>query len=229
MRDRQLALFDKATTANARVLEHGGDVRKGKRKLARPLDTKRPLHVVLRSSRATREWSTLRSSVAGRIRNDARRLAWRYGLTLYRYANVGNHIHMLTRARSHPGLQCFLRVFAGVTAKRVTGARRGRAAGKFWDRLAYSRIVSWGREYRSVAAYVRQNEDEARGIRRTPRRGRERARATPSRVGPHAPFPLAHKTAPPERREGRPGGLCFGLRCRTATERVDETRTSCHR
>jgi REP element-mobilizing transposase RayT len=188
MRDRQLVLFGNGTRAKPAVIEHGGDVGKGKRKRARPLDTKRPLHVVLRSSRATRDWSMLRSSVAGRIKNDARRLARRYGLTLYRYANVGNHIHMLTRARSRAGLQCFLRVFAGVTAKRVTGPRRGRAVGKFWDRLAYSRIVSWGREYRSVAANVRQNEDEARGIRRATRARREHARAALSRVGPHAPF-----------------------------------------
>jgi hypothetical protein len=188
MRDRQLVLFGKTTIGNARLIEHGGDVGKGKRKRARPLDTKKPLHVVLRSSRATRDWSMLRSSFAGRIKNDARRLARRYGLTLYRYANVGNHIHMLARARSRPGLQCFLRVFAGVTAKLVTGARRGRPVGRFWDRLAYSRIVSWGREYRSVAAYVRQNEDEARGIRRPTRAGRTRARTALSRVGRHAPF-----------------------------------------
>jgi REP element-mobilizing transposase RayT len=185
MRDRQLALFGNETLEGPHLTEHGGDVRRGKRKVARPLDTKKPLHVVLRSSRAKRQWSMLRPSVAGRIRRDARTLARRYGLTLYRYANVGNHIHILAQARSRPALQRFLRVFAGVTARLVTGARRGRPVGRFWDRLAYSRIVSWGREFRSVGAYVRQNEDEALGLRS--RTGRKRARGTPSRVAPHGP------------------------------------------
>jgi REP element-mobilizing transposase RayT len=182
MRNRQLALFRQQRIADPRQLEHGGDVRLGKRKLARPIDTKRPLHVVLRSSRAKREWSMLHSKFAARIRRKANSLARCHDVRLYRYANVGNHIHMLASVRSRPALQSLLRVFAGATAQIVTGARKGRPSGKFWDRLAYSRIVSWGREFRSVSAYVRQNEDEARGLRSY--RPRRRRCVAPSDVPP---------------------------------------------
>jgi hypothetical protein len=67
--------------------------------------------------------------------------------------------------------QSFLRVFAGMTARLVTGAHKGEPIGRFWDSVAYSRIVSWGREFRSVGAYVRKNEEEALGLR--PPRARE--------------------------------------------------------
>jgi REP element-mobilizing transposase RayT len=120
---------------------------------------------VLGSSRAKRAWSMLRPDLAAPIRRKAGSLARRYDVRLYRYANAGNHIHILAKVRSRPALQSFLRVFAGATARLVTGARKGRPVGKFWDRLAYSRIVSWGREFSSVSAYVRQNQDEALGLR----------------------------------------------------------------
>jgi REP element-mobilizing transposase RayT len=170
MRNCQLALFGSDALAPAPSLEHGGDVRRGKRKIARPLNTRLPVHVVLRSSRAKREWSMLRSAVAARIRRTVHRQARRYDVRVYRYANVGNHIHLLGQARSRPAFQSFLRVVAGVTARIVTGARRGRPVGRFWDRLAYTRVVSWGCEFRCVGAYVQQNEDEARGLRPHERR-----------------------------------------------------------
>jgi REP element-mobilizing transposase RayT len=177
----QRVLFGKEILGYPPSLEHGGDVRRGKRKIARPLCAKKPLHIVLRSSRARREWSMLRPSFAGRIAHTLRRLARRHDVRLYRYANVGNHIHILGQARSRKAFQAFLRGFAGVTARIVTGARRGVPVGRFWDRLAYTRIVSWGREYRAVRAYVRQNEDEAFGVRPyQPRRGT----SPPRRVTP---------------------------------------------
>jgi hypothetical protein len=40
--------------------EHGGSIRQGRRKLARPVDPKRPLHVVLRSEKAKGDLSLLR-------------------------------------------------------------------------------------------------------------------------------------------------------------------------
>jgi REP element-mobilizing transposase RayT len=196
VRSSQLALFKKAPIADAPSLEHGGDIRLGKRKIARPLDTSKPLHIVLRSSRAKRDWSLLRPAFAPQIRRRIKTLARRHGLALYGYANSGNHIHILGRARSREGFQSFLRVFAGVTARLVTGARRGRPVGRFWDRLAYSRIVSWGREYRAVGAYVRQNADEALGLRPYRRRGRRPPARKPRPPPPAAgPPPRARCTA----------------------------------
>jgi REP element-mobilizing transposase RayT len=191
MRNNQLALFGIAALGTTPSLEHGGDVRAGRRRVARPIDTKKPLHVVLRSSRARRAWSMLHPDFAAPIRRKAGSLARRYGVRVYRYANVGNHIHLLASVRSRPALQSFLRVFAGLTARLVTGARRGRPVGRFWDRLAYTRIVSWGREFRAVGAYVKQNEAEALGLR--PHAARRPRAARHPRAAHHP------RTAPPVR------------------------------
>jgi hypothetical protein len=77
---------------------------------------------------------------------------------IYEFANAGNHLHLLIRAKCRFALQDFLRAFAGVVARLITGARKGRPIGKFWDFLAYSRVVTWGRDFFGVRAYIVQNE-----------------------------------------------------------------------
>jgi REP element-mobilizing transposase RayT len=114
-------------------------------------------------------------------------LASRTGVRVYEYANVGNHVHLLVRAKHRSAFQRFLRSFAGVAARLITGARRGRSVGRFWDRLAYSRVVSWGREFRCVREYVIRNELEFLGVISYQPRSKRRG-ATPAfpgqRLGP---------------------------------------------
>jgi hypothetical protein len=112
-----------------------------------------------------------------------RRFAKRYGIRVYGFANAGNHLHLVVRTYSRLALQDFLRTFAGVTARRLTGARKGRPVGRFWDLLAYSRIVAWGRDYLGVRAYIAINETEGAGLippRRRASRGFKPSRAPPS-------------------------------------------------
>ena len=62
---------------------------------------------------------------------------------------------------------CFsprLRTVAAVLARRVTGARRGNAVGRFWDAPAYSRLLTWGREFAAVRGYCARNRLEAIGF-----------------------------------------------------------------
>jgi REP element-mobilizing transposase RayT len=156
---RQLSFFRTLGCATPRI-EHGGEVRLRRRKLTRPIDTRRPLHVVLRSTRARGAWSLRTRVNDGLIRATLRRYARRYAVRLYEFANAGNHLHLLLRPTCRIGLQNFLRVFAGVSARLVTRARKGRPIGRFWDFLAYSRIVQWGRDFFGVRTYVRDNELE---------------------------------------------------------------------
>lgn len=148
---RQLALLPKPS------LEHGSTLRTGKRKTARPIDTKRAMHLVMRASRARGQWSMLREEHKGRIERLVRLTSSCHGVRVYRFSNVGNHLHLLVRARTRDGFQNFLRVVTAQTAALVTGARKGNPKGKFWDALAYSRVVSWGREFKKLQAYLSKN------------------------------------------------------------------------
>jgi hypothetical protein len=158
MRAQQLNLFPKPAT------DHGGSIRKGKRKIQRPFDRKRPMHLVLRSSRATKNWSFLHRRNKGAIHGLVLDLAEKYGVKLYKYENVGNHLHLLAKFPSRRELKAFLRVLAQGVMFQVTGARKGKPQGRFFDAIAYSRVVSWGREFTALKAYLWKNALESLGF-----------------------------------------------------------------
>jgi REP element-mobilizing transposase RayT len=137
------------------------------------------MHLVMRSSRARGRWSLRRPEADRLVRTAMRRFARRHGIRIYEFANAGNHLHLLIRAKCRFALQDFLRAFAGVVARLITGARKGRPIGKFWDFLAYSRVVTWGRDFFGVRAYIVQNELETIG--RIPHTHRGRIRKQSSR------------------------------------------------
>ncbi|MGK5081709.1 transposase [Bdellovibrionota bacterium FG-1] len=151
-------------------ISHGGEHSLGKRKTVRPIDPKQALHVVLRSSQARGEFSMLHPRHCNLLEEFARKLAKRWGVRLYRYANVGNHIHLLIRVPSRAVWKRFLRELAGGIAIIVTGAKKGAALARnktgrgFWDHLAFSRIVQFGRDFEGMGRYLIKNLFEAAGI-----------------------------------------------------------------
>jgi REP element-mobilizing transposase RayT len=168
---RQMSFLKEPAFKNWNRREHGGSLGVGKRKTFRPVDTRRPMHLVLRSSRAKGEYSMLRSRFEKRIRSAVYRYARENGVKVRQYANSGNHLHLLVQARTREGFQRFLKAAAGVIARIVTGAKKGSAFGRFWDALAYSRVVEWGRAYFTANYYVIQNEMEAAGVWYRPKPG----------------------------------------------------------
>ena len=174
-------------------LDHGGGRREGKRKLARPVTTKRPMHVVLKSSQARGEHSMLSPKVVRKIEARLHADAAKNQVRIRGYVNVGNHLHLIVQPRTRAGFQRFLRTFSGVVARMVTGARRGRAvngaasrggvcagaarrgsarggspgvgsqARAFWDALAFSRVVTLGRAYEGLKKYFEMNSAESGG------------------------------------------------------------------
>jgi REP element-mobilizing transposase RayT len=154
----QRSLFDRPVQIELARTRHGGDVRRGKRKLERPVSTRRPMHLVLTSRRASGPLSMRRHD--GTVREVLRRMARRFEIRIYDFANVGSHMHLVLRARRREGFQSFLRSFAGLVARRITGAERGRRRGRFFDGLAWSRVVSWSRDYWGLRNYVFLNQVE---------------------------------------------------------------------
>ena len=146
------------------TLAYRGEVQKGKRKIARPFDPRRPLHVVFRSTRARGEWSLLRPRHRHSVERTLDSTAEACGIRIHRFVNVGNHLHLLLSAPNRMAIRSFLRRFAGEVAMRVTGASKLNAIGRFWDALVYTRVVSWGREFDTVMRYLVKNVFEATGL-----------------------------------------------------------------
>jgi REP element-mobilizing transposase RayT len=152
------------------VSSHGGSLAPGKRKSARPIDPKQGLHVVLRSSLARGDHSMLRSNHCQNIHDFTHQLAKHWSVRIYRFANVGNHIHLLIKVPSRAIWRRFIRELSGGIAVIVTGARKGSSLTKnesgrgFWDGLVFTRIVKFGRDFVGVKTYLAKNLFEAAGL-----------------------------------------------------------------
>lgn len=169
-------LFLPGFNRNTKKGAHGGEHTLGKRKGSRPFDPKQAMHVVLKSSKARGKFSLLLPQHCNHIQQLVNRLKVRWNIAVYRYANAGNHLHLLVRAKSRADWQGFIRELAGGIAMIVTGARKGnamirpKASGPesakrgFWDYLVFTRLVRFGRDFNGVARYVAINLWEGMGI-----------------------------------------------------------------
>lgn len=163
IRKLQLPLWTADAGDKTKKNAHGGSLAYGRRKEKRPLSFKRPVHLVLRASKARGAWNLLRHErkVDALLRIQARR----HHVRVQNYVNVGNHLHIKLRVYSRESFGAFLKSFAALLARKVTGARRGRAlvgsTKKFWDGLAFTRILYHSIEEKLLARYFTANNIEA--------------------------------------------------------------------
>ena len=143
---------------------HGGSDTKGRRKAARPIVTKSPMHFTFKSTRARGPWSFHRFDKAIAVK--VKEIAKTYRVKVRRFQSVGNHLHIVAQAATRREMQNFLRVLPQAIAFLVTGTRRGNAIGRFWDGLVHSRIVHWGKDWRHMQDYIEKNRLEAAGFPR---------------------------------------------------------------
>jgi hypothetical protein len=166
MRKKQLDFFNTKSEFRAGRAEYGGalngkDRRIGKRKVQRPFDRKKPIFLTLKASCAKGKLSMRNYNRDVEIRALIDQEAKRSGAKLHSYSNNGNHLHLFARFPSRAAFQKFLRTITAMIARLVTGARKGKPFGKFWDALAHSRVVTGKRAYIEVMNYVETNIFEA--------------------------------------------------------------------
>lgn len=134
--------------------EFGGALLNGKRKAKRPLSIKVPIHLTLR----TEKGKLLRFE--REIFFLARTLANRYKITIYKQAVLGNHAHFLINIPSPNAYRAWIRRLTSAIANLF------HLRDAFFSCRPYTRLLSWGREFRIVARYVEINILEACGISR---------------------------------------------------------------
>lgn len=148
------------------VKHFGGDyLGKSNPKEKRPLSTKKAMHLVMRSSLAKGSQSFRRkdTEVFKIVQKQARQL----GVKLYRYANGGNHLHLIILPLSRAAFNKFVRAISGLIARLFLAAERGRPSAKniqFWDKRPFTRIIEWGSDFNKVCAYLLKNTLEAYGF-----------------------------------------------------------------
>ena len=140
MAKRLITLFDFAEDKTSKKRYgrtiHGGDSGKGKRKVERPLSRKKWIHLVLKSDKAKGKYSFLSAKNKTVVEGLLKQKAKKFGVSVADMANVGNHIHLKIKITSRESFQKFLKSVTTLIARRVTGARKGKPFGRFWQGLA---------------------------------------------------------------------------------------------
>lgn len=162
---KQSNLFDYYNTSETRQrygrTQHGGSETKGHRKLERPLSTKRAIHLVLKSNKAKGSLSFLHAKNKIAVESILRTKAHKFGVKIAEFANVGNHLHLKIKITSRQTFGSFLKSVTTLIARQVTGARRGKPFGKFWQGQAFTRILVSKFEELNLFGYIKANQIEA--------------------------------------------------------------------
>ncbi|HEX4924580.1 MAG TPA: transposase [Bdellovibrionales bacterium] len=168
---------------------YGGDLLKTRRGRAhgRPLSTQNTMHLVLRSSLANRQWSFRRRANDRQVRAIIARFAARYGVTIKRLTNAGNHLHLHLKLTKRQTYKAFIKAVTGAIAMAITGASRWKTLKqaiaetyfkgelrdlyrkgvlRFWDRRPFTRIVYGFQGLSSMRDYLNLNELEMTGYTR---------------------------------------------------------------
>ena len=140
---------------------HGGVDSKGRRKEYRPLSEKKWIHLTLKSSKAKGPWSFLTPKNQQIIREILKSKSKKWGVQIAEVINVGNHLHIKLKFKYREGFQNFLRSVTALIARKITNARRGHAAGKFWQGLAFTRVIQTKLEELQLRGYFKANRIQA--------------------------------------------------------------------
>jgi REP element-mobilizing transposase RayT len=162
--------------------EHGGEHSVQRRRSRRPINICESVHIVLRSEKAHGPRALTRNKKL--VLRVLDKYSKRFRVRAYETAICSNHIHCLVKAKTRKELQNFFRVFAGQVAQQIlnefpltakekrggTPSAEQKASSHpknrrtFWQLLLYSRVVSWGREFKKIKAYIIKNTMEALGL-----------------------------------------------------------------
>ncbi len=135
----------------------GGPLLKGNARSARPFSRRSPLLLVMKSAPQARgRYDLLRYQ--RHIQRVFSRLARRFRVDVMAFGQRdGRHIHFIVRAPSRKVLSDLLRAFAGLVARRVWCAERGRPAQNLrslWIQRPYSQILNWSSEIKDWRRYI---------------------------------------------------------------------------
>lgn len=150
---------------------YGGELlktRKG-RSRGRPLDTRCTMHLVLRSSKATGEWSFRNPKHQKRIKEIITRFSAKYGVRVISLAIVGNHLHLQIKLSNRFTYFPFIRAITAAIAMAVTQISRWQKAKtplRFWDYRPFTRVVQSLRAFLNLRDYILINQMEGEGIPR---------------------------------------------------------------
>lgn len=154
----QMSFVEKSNLRFIKARTHGGISLKKRRKVARPLTPGLITHVVLKSSKATGALSFYRHKNA--VSKLLKEKSKKFFIEILDWVNMGNHLHLKVRFNDRHRFGQFLKSFTAMLARTITGAKKGFKFGKFWDGLAYTRVLISKLEEYSLKGYFEANHKQ---------------------------------------------------------------------
>lgn len=151
----QESLLPKNDVRYIKRYTHGGTSLKKRRKTKRYLIPGATTHLVLKSSKAHGNLSFYaHKKIVSKLLHEKAR---KFFVEIRDFVNMGNHLHIKIRFKDRKMFQQFLKSYTALLARKITGARRGVRFGKFWDGLAYTRVLTSRLEELSLRGYFEGN------------------------------------------------------------------------
>jgi len=173
MKTKQQSLFDYHNQTDTKRkygrTTHGGEESKGRRKEYRPLAENKWHHLTLKSEIAKGPWSFLTPKNQAIIRDILKEKSKKWGVKVAEVANVGNHLHIKLKFKYRKGFQNFLRAITSLIARKITNAKKGNKLkasknkqNKFWQGLAFTRVLKTSLEVLQLKGYFQANRVQAK-------------------------------------------------------------------
>lgn len=133
----------------------------------RPLSTKYPIHLVLRSTKAKGELSFWKKQNADLIKRLLKKYSVKWGVKVLSCANVGNHIHLMIHLQYRYSYEKFIRGFTGELSLRLQKWNKNKGqAESFWNYRPYSRVIIGQKARLTMEDYIEVNQLEGLGVKR---------------------------------------------------------------
>lgn len=121
----------------------------------------------MRTEWAKGRYSFLKPNVARSLEYLIAQCARRSGVRIYRYQNVGNHIHLVIRLRRRRSWLAFSRSFTSLLKARLELLWNMKIK-KLFDHRPFTRVGSWDWEFRVLSDCSLKNLLDSWGVERTP-------------------------------------------------------------
>ena len=138
--------------------EFGGSLLIGKRKTARPIAIKKPMHLILKTTKLSPFNPT-----NYKLEKIIKQYASKYQITVYDYALNWSHIHLTIKLPNREAYFAFIKTVTAALINYLSKALKKDLKGLF-DLRPYTKIITCRKQFENAIDYMELNQQEALGL-----------------------------------------------------------------
>jgi REP element-mobilizing transposase RayT len=138
--------------------EFGGSLLIGKRKTARPIVVKKPMHLILKTTKLSPFNPT-----NYKLEKIIKQYALRYKITIYDYSLNWSHIHLTMKLPNRAAYFAFIKTVTAALISFLSKALKRDLKGLF-NLRPYTKIITCKKQFENAIDYMELNQQEALGL-----------------------------------------------------------------